>query len=122
MATTVYTTTFKFKRGKAASWVSANPILAEAEPGYELDTGKLKIGNGVTAWNDLAYFGGDSSLSLDEKSLTISGTKTQLAGFDTAIVGAIPSKGENGIEWINPKTQTYVLYGGSATDLIGEAT
>jgi hypothetical protein len=51
MATTVYTTTFKFKRGNSNDWTNVNPILAEGEPGYELDTGKLKIGNGTTNWN-----------------------------------------------------------------------
>lgn len=119
MATTTYTTTFKFKRGQSDSWTRVNPILAEGEPGYELDTGKLKIGDGKTAWRDLTYFGGDSSLSLDGKSLTLIGSEAQLAGFNSAVSGSIPSKGENGnLEWINPKETTYVLYGGSAIDLI----
>lgn len=47
-----------FKRRKAASWTKNNEVLPDGEPGYERDTGKLKVGNGVTAWNDLPYFGG----------------------------------------------------------------
>jgi hypothetical protein len=35
---------------------AANPLLAIGEPGFEYDTGKFKIGNGVTSWNSLAYF------------------------------------------------------------------
>jgi hypothetical protein len=102
MATTVYTTTFKFKRGNAADWKNVNPILAEAEPGYELDTGKLKIGNGKTAWNNLQYFGGEATLSVDGKSLVLSGSKAELYGFDTASVGQIPSKGSTGtLEWVD---------------------
>ena len=30
-----------------------NPTLAQGELGIELDTGRFKIGDGVTAWNTL---------------------------------------------------------------------
>lgn len=43
------------RRGTAAAWTAANPVLANGEMGYETDTRKLKRGNGVTAWNSLAY-------------------------------------------------------------------
>ena len=46
---------FYFRRGKAASWAAQNFILGPGEPGFELDTGKLKVGNGVTPWNELPY-------------------------------------------------------------------
>ncbi len=45
----------KLRRGTAAAWTGANPTLAAGEPGYETDTGKIKIGDGSTAWNSLAY-------------------------------------------------------------------
>lgn len=46
-----------FKRRRAAGWLQTNEILPDGEPGYERDTGRLKIGNGVTPWADLPYFG-----------------------------------------------------------------
>ena len=46
-------TTFQLKRGLANSWDRANPILAQGEPGWTLDTHILKIGDGVTRWKDL---------------------------------------------------------------------
>lgn len=46
---------FYFKRGKAASWTKQNILLGPGEPGFELDTGKLKVGNGIDKWNDLPY-------------------------------------------------------------------
>ncbi len=49
-------TTIRVRRGTAAQWTAANPILALGEPGYETDTGILKIGDGVTAWADLPFF------------------------------------------------------------------
>jgi hypothetical protein len=42
----------------AENWTSVNPILAQGEAGYEIDTNLLKIGDGSTAWNSLSYFGG----------------------------------------------------------------
>jgi hypothetical protein len=38
-----------------AVWQSRNPILAVKQPGFERDTGKLKIGDGKTRWNSLPY-------------------------------------------------------------------
>ena len=47
--------TYKLKRGLAESFKTKNPLLEEGEPGFELDTFKLKIGNGKTKYNDLPY-------------------------------------------------------------------
>jgi peptidoglycan/xylan/chitin deacetylase (PgdA/CDA1 family) len=44
------------RRGTAEQWATVNPTLASGEPGYETDTGKHKLGDGVTAWNGLPYF------------------------------------------------------------------
>ena len=48
-------TKIQLRRDVAASWSSTNPILAQGEPGVETDTGQFKIGDGTSAWNDLAY-------------------------------------------------------------------
>lgn len=44
------------RRDTAANWTSVNPTLAAGEVGFESDTGKLKIGDGSTAWSVLEYF------------------------------------------------------------------
>lgn len=44
------------RRGPSADWLDANTILASGEIGYETDTKKFKIGDGVTAWPSLPYF------------------------------------------------------------------
>ena len=46
------------RRGTAAQWVTANPVLLEGEAGLETDTGKRKIGDGATAWVSLLYSSG----------------------------------------------------------------
>ena len=48
----------QIRRDTASNWTSADPTLANGEQGYETDTGKMKIGDGVTAWTSLSYFGG----------------------------------------------------------------
>lgn len=46
----------QIRRDSATNWTTTNPTLSQGELGYELNTGKLKIGNGVDAWVDLNYF------------------------------------------------------------------
>lgn len=56
---------FRVRRRSAANWTSLNEVLLESEIGRETDNDgtdqapKIKIGDGVTAWNDLPYFTGD---------------------------------------------------------------
>ena len=45
----------KFKRGKSTTWKTKNLLLLDGEPGFEIDTLHLKIGDGKTKWNDLPY-------------------------------------------------------------------
>lgn len=46
----------KLRAGTAAAWTAANPVLLLGEPGVEVDTGKIKIGDGVLAWSGLGYW------------------------------------------------------------------
>jgi hypothetical protein len=48
-------TTIKLRRGTAAQWTLANPVLSSGEPGVETDTGLLKVGNGIADWLTLPY-------------------------------------------------------------------
>jgi hypothetical protein len=53
--------TYKLRRDFATRWVSIDPVLAQGEPGFEIDTGKLKIGDGVKTWLALPYLSGTAS-------------------------------------------------------------
>ena len=44
------------RRGTATQWTTANPVLAAGEIGFEIDTNKFKIGDGINQWGDLDYF------------------------------------------------------------------
>jgi formylglycine-generating enzyme required for sulfatase activity len=48
-------TQIQLRNGTFQEWYDANPILALGEPGFEINTGKLKIGDGVKRWNNLDY-------------------------------------------------------------------
>jgi hypothetical protein len=45
----------QIRRDTASNWTSVNPILVQGEPGFETDTGKLKIGDGSSVWTSLPY-------------------------------------------------------------------
>ena len=50
------TARLSIRRGSKDQWESENTILLEGEPGWDLDQRRLKIGDGVTPWNDLPYY------------------------------------------------------------------
>lgn len=48
-------TRLQVRRGSGELWTSVNPTLYAGEIGYETNTGKLKIGDGLTTWTSLDY-------------------------------------------------------------------
>lgn len=49
------------RRDQAAVWTATNPVLYDGESGHESDTGREKMGDGLTTWNALPYkYGVDS--------------------------------------------------------------
>lgn len=70
-------TKIQLRRDTASNWSTNNPTPSAGEPCFETDTGKLKIGDGITAYNSLPYQGGtsDSAVTTDTEQ-TISGLKT----------------------------------------------
>lgn len=52
-------TLIQVRRGTAAQWISANPILSSGEMGLETDTKEFKFGDGVTNWVGLPYWVSD---------------------------------------------------------------
>jgi hypothetical protein len=89
-------TTIKLRRGTASAWTTANPTLAAGEPGFETDTGKLKVGDGATSWTGLAY-------------LTASG-----GGGTPPSEGALTDASTIASDW-SANTVKYVTLGGNRT-------
>lgn len=98
------TTTFQVKRANKETWTRINPILAPGEPGCELDTHLLKMGDGVTDWQNLPYVGFyngptvDTDLSEYLKTADLAAhlapyiKNTQIA--NTTILGLVKSSNE----------------------------
>jgi hypothetical protein len=66
-------TKIQLRNDTSSSCSSANPILAQGEPGLETNTSKIKYGNGTSAWNCLPYANGEncgSACGVPEKFYT----------------------------------------------------
>lgn len=68
--------TLYLRNDAAATWVAKNPVLAKGEPGVEVDTGKFKLGDGVTSWVGLNYAGVLVSASEQNGYIQIDGVDT----------------------------------------------
>jgi hypothetical protein len=66
------------RRGTAAQWTAANPVLAQGEFGLETDTGRIKVGDGATAWNSIT----DEILFADLAQSMSNKTLDTAPGFD----------------------------------------
>lgn len=106
MATqTTMSVRYALRRGAAQAWTDANPVLNAGEPGLELDTRKIKYGDGVTAWKDLQYAGAEldedaiTALIADNKDHLYKHTRTNAEQSDAdaivaALAGAIAVQGD----------------------------
>jgi len=84
-------TQIQVRRGTATQWTSANPTLASGEWGFETDTGKVKIGDGSTVWNSLAYFGAGE--------VTLTGTQTLTNKTLTAPIITLATNSQSGASY-----------------------
>jgi len=82
----------KLRKGSAAQWATTNPTLVAGEAGFELDTLRLKIGDGSTPWNELNYVSFDGG-DLDELSEGESSTSSQAATDCSNFIDCDPVNG-----------------------------
>ena len=81
------------RRGTAAQWTAADPVLGAGEIGFETDTGKFKMGDGTSSWTELYYFLDSNDLDLggsldDYIPLTQKGANNGVATLDST--GKVP--------------------------------
>jgi hypothetical protein len=106
----------QIRRGTASQWTSTNPVLADGELGFETDTKKGKLGNGVTAWNSLTYsFTGDVPLTVAEQITAATAKTTPVDADQFGITDSAASNVLKKLSWANVKAtlKTYfdTLYG-----------
>jgi hypothetical protein len=78
----------QFRRGTAAEWVAANPILSQGEAGYEHDTGKFKVGNGTLTWNALQYSSGTTGPTGPSSTATVGSVSTLGPGTTATVTNS----------------------------------
>jgi hypothetical protein len=80
------------RRGTAAQWedVKNTVILAPGEIGLETDTGKFKVGDGITVWNALSYYLRDSDNDDIYSKLTATQTFTGTQTLSPANATSVP--------------------------------
>lgn len=94
----------------SANWTSANPVLQLREVGWETNTLKAKLGDGVTPWNGLAYAVAPTDLAPVEDQ--IDDLEDQVSSLSNTIPAWMPgSYGEGRIvehndRWWRAKTDT----------------
>ncbi len=80
----------QLRHSTAADWRSKNPTLKAGEVGIETDTLKIKVGNGETTWNSLAY-ANEQDLSgylLASAAASTYATKSELGDYLSASAAA----------------------------------
>jgi len=60
----------QLRRDTVANWTNFDPVLSAGEAGLEIDTGKLKFGDGSTAWTSLKYFFGNVIVDASDNIIT----------------------------------------------------
>ena len=96
MAEKTLKTRILLRNDTAANWeTNKTTVLKKGEVGIEIDTNKMKIGDGVTAYGNLKYFGGEAALNFevfpkddetDVAAITAATGDTEIHNGDTAIV------------------------------------
>lgn len=101
---------WQIRRDTAAQWTLIDPILAAGEIAYETDTGKLKIGDGVTAWSSLSYFTTTSAPagSTTQIQYNSSGTLAGDSGFTTNGSGSVNITGDLDVDNLNLNGNTII--------------
>lgn len=92
MASNMLKTKIQLRHDTAENWEAQNPILLAGEVGVIIgaagEKARFKIGDGVTAWNDLEF--SDGSLTIDSSNVIM--TKDFVATSPIGVV-TIPSSG-----------------------------
>ena len=96
MAEKTLKTRILLRNDSAANWeANKTTVLKKGEIGIEIDTNKMKIGDGVTAYGNLKYFGGEAALNFevfpkgettDIEAINAAVGDTEIHNGDTAIV------------------------------------
>jgi hypothetical protein len=113
-------TIFQFRRATFEEWLLHKDVIpADGEPCFVIDKNILKIGDGVTTFENLEPINGAKfEIAADGKSIVLEDNILKLMGFEAAEVGAQPRKNADGnIEWVVPSTEAVDNLNEAVSDL-----
>lgn len=98
----------------AANWLLVNPVLAIAEIGVEADTGRYKIGNGVSSWTALGYARFDLAITRNATTVTVvaTGDSAPLPAATPSLAGVMSAADKTKLDSLST-TQGDVLAAGN---------
>jgi hypothetical protein len=66
----------QLRRGTEQEWFTANSLLAQGELGAEIDTGRFKLGDGITYWHNLPYSSGIQGITGTAATISVGSVTT----------------------------------------------
>lgn len=100
----------QLRRDTAANWTRVNPVLEDGEPGLEIETNRVKYGDGNTTWTNLSYSGGGSASfdysTVQEGSSGPSNITSITGGDDTGV--SLTSENWAQLMWV-PETANVTI-------------
>jgi hypothetical protein len=120
------------RRGTAAQWTSANPVLGSGEIGFETDTSKFKIGDGTSTWSNLTYFANLNEIldgapdllnTLDELAAAIGDDPSFITTVSTSIETKVSKAGDSMTGFLTlsaaPENNLHATTKGYTDNLVG---
>lgn len=99
----------RYMKSKVWATLNPSPVLQEGELGIESDTGLIKIGDGITPWEQLDYYTGEGqryffqSQALAPKQ-SVDGNHRGMFAF--AYTGRFGKRADRAFMYLNAKTLT----------------
>lgn len=108
------------KNGTASNWSTQNPILMKGELGIEIDTRKVKVGDGVTNYNSLKYL----NVPYDDLFGSDGKIKSELITFPKVdnVQNAVNAENATNATQLNGHEDTYFAKQSDMTTVQGSVT
>lgn len=104
-------TTIQLRTDTYANWSLANKVLLAGEMALESDTGRIKVGDGVTTYTSLGYFFLKSPRGLPSYTVALAPTASSWEGHEIYVTdetgGAVPAFSD-GTNWRRVTDRTII--------------
>ena len=114
----------QLRRDTTSNWNSVDPVLADGEPGYDIVTNEIRIGNGSNVWSELSANtisgGGASTGNITFSDYTIIGTGNIYLQPDVEDLSTVPTYLDVFVTTAGGGTDIHLVGGNSSNLILGE--